>query len=106
VARGAGVEGDWQCVRGLVVVVVLSSLGVAGVGGGVTFASILVLSALNWPVGLAGVLISVEPLIDMGRTALNVNDSILAGTGTAKLTKQLDENQFKSNHYDELASEH
>ncbi|RIL93037.1 L-cystine transporter, partial [Staphylococcus equorum] len=71
-----------------------------------TFASILVLSALNLPVGLAGVLISVEPLIDMGRTALNVNDSILAGTGTAKLTKQLDENQFKSNHYDELASEH
>ena len=50
-------------------------------------ASILVLSTLNLPVALAGVLISIEPLIDMGRTALNVNDSILAGTGTAKLTK-------------------
>lgn len=106
VAPVAGVEVDWQFILTLIVVVVLSSFGVAGVGGGATFASILVLSALNLPVGLAGVLISVEPLIDMGRTALNVNDSILAGTGTAKLTKQLDENQFKSNHYDELTSEH
>lgn len=102
----AGVEINWQFILTLIVVVVLSSFGVAGVGGGATFASILVLSALNLPVGLAGVLISVEPLIDMGRTALNVNDSILAGTGTAKITKQLDEDTFKSNQYDELASDH
>lgn len=106
VAPVAGVELNWQFILTLIVVVVLSSFGVAGVGGGATFASILVLSALNLPVGLAGVLISVEPLIDMGRTALNVNDAILAGTGTAKLTKQLDEETFNSNHYDELASQH
>ncbi|MFP4930356.1 hypothetical protein ACJVW9_11850, partial [Staphylococcus pseudintermedius] len=42
----------------------------------------------------------------MGRTALNVNDSILAGTGTAKLTKQLDEDVFNSNHMDELTAQH
>lgn len=106
VAPVAGVELNWQFILTLIVVVALSSFGVAGVGGGATFASILVLSALNLPVGLAGVLISVEPLIDMGRTALNVNDAILAGTGTAKLTKQLDEETFNSNHYDELASQH
>lgn len=106
VAPVAGVELNWQFILTLIVVVVLSSFGVAGVGGGATFASILVLSALNLPVGLAGVLISIEPLIDMGRTALNVNDAILAGTGTAKLTKQLDEETFNSNHYDELASQH
>ncbi|WP_274311977.1 L-cystine transporter [Staphylococcus hyicus] len=106
VAPVAGVELNWQFILTLIVVVVLSSFGVAGVGGGATFASILVLSALNLPVGLAGVLISVEPLIDMGRTALNVNDAILAGTGTAKLTKKLDEETFNSNHYDELASQH
>lgn len=106
VAPVANVEIDFQFILTLVVVVILSSFGVAGVGGGATFASILVLSALNLPVGLAGVLISIEPLIDMGRTALNVNDSILAGTGTARLTKQLDDKTFKSNDYDELASEH
>ncbi|MDQ7192704.1 L-cystine transporter [Staphylococcus felis] len=106
VAPVTGVEINLQFILTLIVVVVLSSFGVAGVGGGATFASILVLSALNLPVGLAGVLISVEPLIDMGRTALNVNDSIVAGTGTARLTKQLDDETFKSNDYNELASQH
>lgn len=106
VAPVAGVEINLQFILTLIVIVVLSSFGVAGVGGGATFASILVLSALNLPVGLAGVLISVEPLIDMGRTALNVNDSIVAGTGTARLTKQLDDETFKSNDYNELASQH
>ncbi|WP_214518177.1 L-cystine transporter [Staphylococcus pseudintermedius] len=106
VAPVADVEVNLQFIVTVIIVVVLSSFGVAGVGGGATFASILVLSALNLPVGLAGVLISVEPLIDMGRTALNVNDSILAGTGTAKLTKQLDEDVFNSNHMDELTAQH
>ncbi|HCV2884094.1 TPA: L-cystine transporter, partial [Staphylococcus aureus] len=75
VAPVANVEIDLQFIVTLIAVVIISSFGVAGVGGGATFASILVLSTLNLPVALAGVLISVEPLIDMGRTALNVNDS-------------------------------
>ena len=90
VAPVAHVNIDLQFIVTLVAVVIISSFGVAGVGGGATFASILVLSTLNLPVALAGVLISIEPLIDMGRTALNVNDSMLAGTGTAKLTKNWD----------------
>ena len=77
VAPVANVEIDFQFVVTLIAVVIISSFGVAGVGGGATFASILV-STLNLPVALAGVLISIEPLIDMGRTALNVNDSMLA----------------------------
>lgn len=97
VAPVANVEIDLQFIVTLIAVVIISSFGVAGVGGGATFASILVLSTLNLPVALAGVLISVEPLIDMGRTALNVNDAILAGTGTAKLTKHWDKDTFESN---------
>lgn len=93
----ANVDIDLQFIVTLIAVVIISSFGVAGVGGGATFASILVLSTLNLPVALAGVLISVEPLIDMGRTALNVNDSMLAGTGTAKLTKHWDKDTFESN---------
>ena len=96
VAPVANVEIDLQFIVTLIAVVIISSFGVAGVGGGATFASILVLSTLNLPVALAGVLISVEPLIDMGRTALNVNDSMLAGTGTAKLTKHWDKDTFDS----------
>ncbi|MDM5318029.1 L-cystine transporter [Fictibacillus sp. b24] len=74
----------------LVVVVALSSFGVAGVGGGATFAAILVLSAMDLPIALAGLLISVEPLIDMGRTAVNVSGAMTSGLLTSKVQKQLD----------------
>lgn len=104
VAPVANVEIDLQFIVTLIAVVIISSFGVAGVGGGATFASILVLSTLNLPVALAGVLISVEPLIDMGRTALNVNDSMLAGTGTVKLTKHWDKDTFESNDNAALTS--
>ncbi|HBG3194512.1 TPA: L-cystine transporter [Staphylococcus aureus] len=104
VAPVANVEIDLQFIVTLIAVVIISSFGVAGVGGGATFASILVLSTLNLPVALVGVLISVEPLIDMGRTALNVNDSMLAGTGTAKLTKHWDKDTFDSNDNAALTS--
>lgn len=69
----------------LVVIVGISSFGVAGVGGGATFAAIIVLSSMGLPVGLAGLLISVEPLIDMGRTALNVNGSMVSGAVTSRV---------------------
>jgi len=68
----------------LVAVIVISSFGVAGVGGGATFAALMVLPAMGLPVTLVALLISIEPLIDMGRTALNVNGSITAGTLTSK----------------------
>ncbi|WP_285877008.1 L-cystine transporter [Fictibacillus phosphorivorans] len=74
----------------LVAVVALSSFGVAGVGGGATFAAILVLSAMDLPIALAGLLISVEPLIDMGRTAVNVSGAMTSGLLTSKVQKQLD----------------
>ncbi|QLB42606.1 L-cystine transporter [Mannheimia pernigra] len=71
----------------LILVVAISSFGIAGVGGGATFAAIVVLSTLNLPIELVGLLISVEPLIDMGRTALNVNGAMVAGSITNKWIK-------------------
>ncbi|MCL2608956.1 MAG: cation:dicarboxylase symporter family transporter [Treponema sp.] len=74
----------------LVLIVTISSFGIAGVGGGATMAALVVLSAMNLPVALAGLLISIEPLIDMGRTLVNVSDSIVAGLVTAKKTGEID----------------
>src|SRR5690606_9867175 len=45
----------------LIIVVTISSFGVAGVGGGATFASLIVLSVMNLPIAIVGLLISVEP---------------------------------------------
>lgn len=74
----------------LVAIIAVSSFGVAGVGGGATFAALIVLSSLNFPVGLVGLLISIEPLIDMGRTALNVNGSMVTGVATGRLLGEID----------------
>ncbi|GJH42764.1 L-cystine transporter [Pasteurella canis] len=86
VAPTVGIEPfSFTYLATLILVVTISSLGIAGVGGGATFAAIVVLSTLNLPLALVGLLISIEPLIDMGRTALNVNGSMVAGTVTNQL---------------------
>ena len=78
----------------LVVIIGISSFGVAGVGGGATFAAIIVLSSMGLPVALAGILISIEALIDMGRTALNVNGSMVSGTLTSRILGNLNVKTF------------
>ena len=90
------VEADKGAMGQATAVVVLSSVA-AGVGafahvgvGGIviaTIAALVVLSTLNLPVALAGLLISVEPLIDMGRTAINVSGSMTAGAVGAVLAQ-------------------
>ncbi|VEJ44977.1 L-cystine transporter [Bartonella vinsonii] len=79
----------------LVGVVTLSSIGVAGVGGGAIFAALIVLPVMGLPVSLVAVLMSIEPLIDMGRTALNVSDSMLAGTITSQMLRTTDRSIFE-----------
>ncbi|MGD8417030.1 MAG: cation:dicarboxylase symporter family transporter [Pseudomonadales bacterium] len=72
-------------ITGLVLIVAISSFGVAGVGGGATFAALIVLPAMGFPVTVAALLISIEPLIDMARTALNVNGAMTAGVLTNRM---------------------
>lgn len=91
VAPAVGIDPlDPLWIATLVAVVTLSSAGVAGVGGGATFAALIVLPAMGLPVELVALLISVEPLIDMGRTALNVSGSMTAGTITSQMMGQTD----------------
>ncbi|MCQ6256450.1 L-cystine transporter [Pseudomonas sp. Q11] len=86
----------------LVAIVTLSSAGVAGVGGGATFAALIVLPAMGLPVSLVALLISVEPLIDMGRTALNVSGSITAGAITSQVMQQTDKALLDAEEHGEL----
>jgi uncharacterized protein len=86
----------WSFILPLIAIITAGSVGVAGVGGGATFAALIVLSAMDLPVALAGLLISIEPLIDMGRTALNVSGSITAGTLASRLLGQTDMALFDS----------
>ena len=88
----------------LVAIVTLSSAGVAGVGGGATMVALIVLPAMGLPVTLVALLISIEPLIDMGRTALNVSGSMTAGTVTSQILGQTDRERLQSRDEVELQS--
>src|SRR5699024_6593012 len=86
----------WEFIVPLTLIIGMSSFGVAGVGGGATFAALIVLSSMNLPVALAGLLISIEAFIDMGRTALNVNGSMVSGLLTSRVMKKLDVETFNN----------
>ena len=87
---------DPTWVIGLIAVIVISSFGVAGVGGGATFASLIVLGTMGLPIEIVGLMASVEPLIDMGRTALNVSDSMVAGVTSSNFTGGLDRDRYNN----------
>ncbi|MGM7700556.1 L-cystine transporter [Pseudalkalibacillus sp. Hm43] len=79
----------------LILVVAISSFGVAGVGGGATFAALIVLSVMNLPITIVALLISVEPLIDMGRTAVNVSGAMTSGILTSKATGEFENEVYQ-----------
>ncbi|EGQ9761515.1 L-cystine transporter [Vibrio alginolyticus] len=78
---------DLHFILSLIAIITISSFGIAGVGGGATFAALIVLPAMGLPVTIAALLISIEPLIDMARTALNVSGSMTAGTIASRVLK-------------------
>jgi hypothetical protein len=80
----------------LVAMIAISSFGIAGVGGGATFAALIVLPAMGLPVTIAALLISIEPLIDMARTALNVSGAMTAGTITDRLLNKKSAGTFQN----------
>lgn len=97
IAPGMGVDPtSLSFIAGLVAIVAISSFGVAGVGGGATFAAFIVLPAMGFPVTVAALLISIEPLIDMARTALNVNGAMTSGVLTGRLVGGLSEQNSAS----------
>lgn len=79
----------------LVIIVAIGSFGIAGVGGGATFAALVVLSTMGLPVGIVGLLIAIEPLIDMGRTALNVSGAMIAGIASSKIMGEMDAEMYQ-----------
>ena len=80
----------------VIIIIAIGSFGIAGVGGGATNAALITLSALNFPVGLVAVLLGIEPIIDMGRTMLNVNDGMITAAVTGKVCKEVDMEKFNA----------
>ncbi|WP_041771250.1 L-cystine transporter [Psychromonas sp. CNPT3] len=85
VAPMMGIPIDFNFIVSLIAIVTVSSFGIAGIGGGATFAALIVLPSMGLPVTIVALLISIEPLIDMARTALNVSGAMTAGILTQRI---------------------
>lgn len=87
VAPSIGIDTlDPQWIAAFIGVVTLTSLTV----GGGALMPIVVLTVMGMPAVLVVLLIPVEPLLAMGRTALSVNGSMTAGVVTSQLLKDTD----------------
>ena len=96
IANMAGVEMNASFYAMLLVVITISSLGIAGLPGTATMAVSVDLSGVGigsyFP--LAGGILAIDPILDMGRTMLNVNGSTTTAVIVGKSLKKLDKEVF------------
>lgn len=79
----------------IVLVSVISSIGVAGVPGPASISTTVVLTAVGLPLEGIALVVAVESLIDMGRTAVNATGTTVVATLIAKSENELDESVFQ-----------
>ena len=86
-------------------IIFVSVIGSAATAGttGATVMLTLTLSTLGLPLAGVGLLLAVEPIIDMGRTAVNVTGQSLAATTVAKRAGILDESAWEKSVPEALA---
>ena len=96
IANMAGIEMNISFYVMLIVVITISSLGIAGLPGTATMAVSVVISGVGlgsyFP--LAAGIIAIDPILDMGRTMLNVNGTMVMGVTVANSLKKLDKEKF------------
>ena len=84
VAHMVGINTDIQFYIMLVIVVVIGSIGIAGIPGTATVAATVVLSGMGMAeyFPLIGMVLAVDPIIDMARTLANVSGAMTAAIAT------------------------
>ena len=96
IANMAGVNMDISFYVTLIVVITISSLGIAGLPGTATMAVSVVVSGVGlgayFP--LAAGILAIDPILDMGRTMLNVNGTSVTSITVAKSLGKLDKDTF------------
>lgn len=91
-ANMSGTKMDISFYGMLVVIIVIGSLGIAGLPGSATMAVSVVISGMGmgsyFP--LAGGIIAIDPILDMGRTMLNVNGTMVTAVVVGKSCNKID----------------
>lgn len=78
----------WKMIGLLALISMMASFAIAGFPGSAFFAASITFSTLGLPFNLVALLQAVEPIIDMGRTAINVNGAMTAAAVVNRLNKE------------------
>ena len=96
VANMSGTPMDFSFYGMLLVIIVISSLGIAGLPGTATMAVSVVISGMGmgsyFP--LLGGIIAIDPILDMGSTMLNVNGTMVTAVTVANSFGDIDKDKF------------
>ena len=80
----------------LITVIALGSFGMAGVPGTAYIAATVVLGGMGLPFDPVAIVLPIDSIIDMGRTAVNVNGAMTISTVVDREMGSFDETVFKS----------
>ena len=96
VANMVGIDTNFQFYVMLIIVVVIGSIGIAGIPGTATVAATVVLSGMGMAeyFPLIGMVLAVDPIIDMARTLANVSGAMTAAVATDREVGLMDMNTF------------
>lgn len=98
VAAAVGVDMNLSFYLMTVVVVTIGSIGIAGVPGTATVAATVTLNGLGLGAAMThiGSIFGIDPIIDMGRTALNVTGSMFSAIVVDTWENTFDRDKFNS----------
>ena len=97
VANMSGTTMNFSFYVMLLIVITISSLGIAGIPGTATMSVSVVISGMGlgayFP--LLGGIIAIDPILDMGRTMLNVNGAMASAIAVANSFDEIDKNSIE-----------
>ncbi|MHC5225843.1 cation:dicarboxylate symporter family transporter [Ignatzschineria sp. LJL83] len=96
VANMVGIETDLSFYIMLVIVVIIGSIGIAGIPGTATVAATIVLSGMGMAefFPLIGMVLAIDPIIDMARTLANVSGTMASAVATDREMGTMDMKVF------------
>ncbi|UVI28739.1 dicarboxylate/amino acid:cation symporter [Paenibacillus spongiae] len=86
----------------IVVVSMISSIGVAGVPGPASISTTVVLTALGLPLEGLGLVLAIDAIVDMGRTAVNATGTTVSALIVGKSEGEFDREAFNRDDDDQM----
>ena len=100
VAQAFGIDLSTSALMTVVITAVTAAIGTAGVPGVGTIMLAMVFESVGLPAAGIAMIMGVDRILDMGRTAVNVTGDAMVTMCMASLTKTLDRNVFQSRNED------